>query len=330
MSSSYSGTAVEIPPRLLLEWLDGNQHRAYPLDESTAGGNARIPYPLFVDALFSITSNIDRTSLYISKLVVGDISLRVFLSGSVNGVDTELGAFADIYLDPAATPSGTEVPISVTGDTYTVSGTLVIGNIQSASELPATLTLTPAAGLIFPGCVRTYNTLTGLSVNGELYTGTVTLEAGDGIEFDYDSSTNTLKISSTNYEIPEENTYIVSDETLLREAINIFGDPVRSINGQFPYNGNINIVDPPLSSGSAGQDSSGNSYVSVEQVGLGAISITLTNDNTVTTCNDDIIVTVDSLMSSVANLNDRIASIDTAVSALDKASSNLAIQLSRY
>lgn len=330
MSSSYSGTAVELPPRLLLEWLDGNQHRAYPLDESTAGGNARIPYSIFVDALFSITANIDRTSLYISKLIVGDVSLRVFLSGSVNGVDTELGAFADIYLDPAATPRGTEVPILVTGDTYTVSGTLVIGNIQSASELPATLALTQSSGRIFPGCVRTYSTLTGLSVNGELYTGTVTLEAGDGIEFDYDSNTNTLKISSINYDIPEENTYIVSDETLLREAISIFGEPVRSINGQVPYNGNINIVDPPEASNSSGQDAQGQAYVSVEQVGLGAISITLTNDNTVTTCNDDIVVTVDSIMSNIASLNDRIAAIDIAVSALDKANSNLAIQLSRY
>lgn len=330
MPSSTSAMTAEIPPRLLLNWLDANQHRAYPLDASTAGGNALIPYPLFVDAIFSVTENIDRARLYVSRLVVGDVSLKVFLSGYVDESSEDFGVIADI---PLTTQRYTEIPVSVTTVNYIIAGTLVVGDMSSVSTVAADTVIPLESGQVFPGCVRAYPETTGIAVNGTVYTGVITLEAGDGIELSYsrdeETGEQTITISSTNYVIPEQNTYITSDSELVEEAVSIFGAPVRTINNQFPDDdGNINIVDPPPSSDSSGTES--RASVQVEQAGYGAISITLSNDNTITTCDDDTTITVKGLMNSVADMNDRITAIDTAITALDKANSNLAIQLSRY
>lgn len=318
------------PARLLLEWLDSNQHRAYPLDESTSGGNSVIPFPLFVDALFTVSANVDRTRLFINKLVVGDTSLRVYLSGYVNDVLIDFGSVADI---PLSSTQGTEISVDVATVEYSVSGSLVIGNIESVQELQAVTSLAISSGLIFPGCVREESIgLTGIEVDGVIYSGVVTLSAGAGVSFSVTESGGsvTIAINAVNYTVPSVNTQITSDEELLDEAISMFGYPVRSINNiTTDETGNISIVEGGNSSGS--EDEGGSpAYVTVTAAGQGALTISLTNDTTVTQCNDDLTVTVDTLMSGVANLNDRIAEINDAITAIDKANNNIAIQLSRY
>ena len=315
------------PARLLLEWLDGNQHRAYPLDESTSGGNAVIPFPLFVDALLAVSSSIDRTRLFISKLVLGDTSLRIYMSGYVNDAQTDFGAVADVPLD---SQHGSEIPISIANEEYSISGSLVIGNIESARSLQTITNLSSASGLIFPGCVREITTgLTGVEIDGVIYSGVVTLEAGDGVSFEVTGSSDNVvvRINAVNYSIPEDNTYIVSDTQLLAEAIAAFGYPVRSINGiETDETGNISIVE----GASSVSEGSTPSYVTVANAGQGALTISLTNDTTVTQCNDELTTTVDTVMGGIANLNDRVTEINESVTALDRANSNLAIQLSRY
>ena len=333
----------EIPARLLMEWLDGNQHRAYPLDESTSGANAAVPYPLLVDALFSVTSGIDTTRLFISKIVTGAVGVSFWLKGYLEGGAEliDFGEVASVSLDPEATPPGTSVPIAVTTATYSIEGSIVIGDISSVLKMPANTTLTLETGKFFPGCVRVLEKgVTGLEVNGEVFTGLVTLEAGEGIEFDTSTTAvdGIIKINATGYVLPEDWSQTIRNDTeLMTEAVEAFGLPVRSIQGFLPDQaGNISIVDPPVESSASSDESDssdeggGSAYVTVISANNGAIAITLANDDTITACDDDITVTVNSLMSSVANINDRLADIDTGITALDRANNNLAIQLSRY
>lgn len=303
--------------RLLPEWLGGNQHRAYPLDVDSYGSG--IPTQLLVDAFFLVSAGIDRVHLYISDIVKGNTNLHISLAGYLHGMAVSFGVVATV---PYNTKTGTHVPISVSTADYTISGDLVIGSMDCVSQLPTALELTENSGRIFPGCVRVIDSsLLGISVDGQLYTGIVTLSAGDGVDIqvvEREDSTEII-ISSTAYSEPSENTTIVDDSSLLRQAMELYGKPVTSLCGVKPDdNGNISIVSP----------SDDKQYIAVTQVGDGAISLGIANDQTVTQCVDTT-AQIESLAVSLSNLNERSGAIHEGVQAMDNALSNLSLQVSR-
>lgn len=314
--------ADNIIPRLLPEWLNSNQHRAYPLDESTVGNG--LPFALLVDALFLNSGNIDSDRLYISSVVKSGDNVNISMRGYVDGEDTDFGIVAVL---PFSTEIGSRVPITKTTDTYTLAGTLVIGNIDCMNTAKAVITLDEQKGKLFPGCVRsTDETLIGLRVNGVVYTGVVTLEAGDGVEFsvnDENKDDVVVKISmKQDIVVPPENMVIVDDNTLLAEAVESYGKPIRTICGVKPdEEGNITFATPV--SGDEGEQ-----YVEATGVGVGAISLTIANDTTDTKCEDNSLQ-VESLTQNIGVLNERTGLLEERVRGLEEAQSNLSLQISR-
>lgn len=317
MDQKYENTD-QLVPRLATEWLNGNQHRAYPLDDSTAGNG--LPTAFLIDALFFNSSTIDSLSLYISSIVQAGDNILVSMAGDVEGVSTDFGVVATV---PFSTTMGAHVGIDKRGNNYHLSGVLVIGDTSCISSITPLLELTWDEGRLFPGCVRTKEeSLLGIEVDGVVYSGIVTLVAGDGISFevrDTDEGTE-ITVHNTNYAVPEEkNGIIVDDATLLRKAIELYGNPITTVCGVPPdADGNISFV----------VQNQNEQFVAASYVSDGAISLTIANDQVVTQCTDTS-EQVTSLVESISNLNARSGEIHEGVQALDNAVSNLSLQVSR-
>lgn len=312
----------QIIGRLLPEWLNSNQHRAYPLDESTVGNG--LPFSFLVDALFINSPSVSSEKLYISSVTRSSTNILVSMGGYVAGVATDFGVVATV---PFSTVSGTHVPIAVTGDNFTLAGSLVIGDTKCMESAPAVIELGEEKGLLFPGCVRTVDdTLIGIKVNDTLYTGIVTLEAGEGIEFTTSAGTEdgetVITITSTAYTVPDENLEIVDDGTLLERAIEAYGKPVRTICGVSPDDSGDIVFSTPEAGGDSDQ------YVEASSTGIGTVCLTIANDKTDSTCTDHS-AQIDSLAQSLSNLNERSVEIHEGINAVDDAVSNLALQVSR-
>ena len=311
----------QIIGRLLPEWLNSNQHRSYPLDDS-ADGNG-LPTSLFVDALFINSANVDNTRLYIKAVnIVGD-NIHVSMGGYVDDAPTDFGV---VCIIPFESPMGTNIPISIKEGTYKLAGTLVVGNTKDMERVPTDIILNEASGRIFPGCVRNdEDVLIGIRVNDVVYSGVVTLEAGDGIEFDVNTSEDgetTVKISCSEYRVPVENTVILSDEDILNSLMERLGPPVRTICGVGPDdNGDVTFSTPTTGNTS-------DQYVAAASAGRGAVALTIVNDTTDIKCTDRS-QQIDSLAQNINILNERAAVIDESIVGLNTAQSNLSIQVAR-
>lgn len=308
-------------PRLLTEWLDSNRHRAYPLDMDNESSG--LPSAFLVDALFITSHNVASDKLYIKSVISSGDNVNISMTCYVDDTPTELGIVAVV---PFSTEPGTGIPVVIDAGEYNISGVLVIGDVSCMNTVRSVIELTEEQGRVFPGCVRSINdTLIGIRVNGELYTGVVTLEAGDGIEFTTveDNGEVTIKISATaDRLLPPENMEITSDADILAAAIESYGHPVRSICGVKPdSDGNISFATPET-----GEDSS--EYVEVSSAGPGTITIGIANDTTVTTCVDNT-AQIESLVQNISNLNDRTGEFNDRIRAMEDAQSNINLQISR-
>ena len=310
----------QIIGRLLPEWLNSNQHRAYPLDESTVGNG--LPFSLLVDALFINSYNVDRSRLYLREVVVSGDNVQISMGGFVDGVETDFGAVAII---PFNTEMGTHIPIDYTGDSFKLSGDLVVGNVHCMDSVNSVITLNADTGKLFPGCVRNADEgLFGIKVGDTVYTGVVTLEAGDGIDFEVEHTDEetVLRIVSTVYTPPDENMTITDDASLLETAISMYGTPVRTICGISPDSAGDIVLSTPASGDSAEQ------YVTASGGGDGTIYLTIANDMTDTSCNDPSLQ-IESILQSLSNLNERAGDQHEMLLGLEEAVSNLALQVSR-
>lgn len=312
----------QIIGRLLPEWLNSNQHRTYPLDESTVGNG--VPFGFLVDALFINSPTIDSERLYISSVSRSNTNILIRMGGYVERVKTDFGVVATI---PFNTVSGAHIPISVVGGNFTLAGSLVVGDTKCMEYVPAVIELDEYKGLIFPGCVRTVSdTLLGIKVNDILYTGIVTLEAGEGIEItasagDEEGET-VITITSTAYTVPDENLKITSDSELLANAIEAYGKPVRTICNVSPDASGDIVFSTPDAGGESEQ------YVEASSTGIGTVCLTIANDKTDITCTDRS-AQIEALTQALSNLNDRSVEVHEGVNALDDAVSNLALQVAR-
>jgi hypothetical protein len=315
----------QIIARLMPEWLSSNQHRAYPLDETTIGD--KIPTPLLVDALLLVSPNIDRESVYVSSIIKDGTNIHMTISWLINkDINKDISQGKVHVVIPYNTTMGTHVPILYNDNGCTICGEVVIGNIHCVDAMQTITEITKDGGRFFPGCVHTSSdTLLGIKVRDTIYTGVVTLEAGDGIDLavatDSDGGT-TITINSTPYMMPVDNKLITTDEELLKAAIDLYGKPVRTICDTLPDDaGNIVLAAPGSGKGSE-------QYVTAISAGEGAVCLTIANDTTDTTCTDDSAM-IESIMQNLSNLNNRAGDQHEMILGLEDAVSNLSLQISR-
>lgn len=337
--------------RLHTEWLTANLSRAYPLADATGGMPGTIPCRLLADAFILIYGDVKEheTTLYINKVISSSTEVVFYLTGR----------FGDNYkgFGPVATfdkqcDIGTVKSFEISHDGILVSGKLVAGDLHSGDDIPTALDLTETTGALFPGCYRVAPPgLQGIEVDGIIYTGVVELVAGDGINISVDEQdTHTaIVISVPEYTLPDENLVIVDDKTLLREAIEEYGVPVRSLNNFKPdEEGNIDIVADEVSITEAQEDVEGlaeteepetpeeedeiKMYLTVKEInspddpisdaGSGVIQVTITKPQE---C--ELSEVLDSLLSMTQELNQRATKLDSAITTIDTAQANLASRL---
>ena len=252
-----------------LDWCDQNMHTSYPLAASAVAQsktNVYLPQSLLVDFQLVIPQLIDadaRERFFISSVSTTDSLLYIDISyrGSSTGnfrcatvgpVPLSLRNVED--LDSRTfplIPDCTSIPEAYE-PLKTLSGHLIIG---SCVDMPRNNLLefqfknTELLGL----CVfQTYNALNSITVvdqsgNSTTCTNDITLQAGDGIDFDVvssiDSATKqpvyTVTVKHTQDAL--EDTFASLDDVL--NAVNAYiGTPIKRINGIGPdANGNFTI-----------------------------------------------------------------------------------------
>lgn len=117
------------------EWLNANSLRNYPIRENASrtdvSGSFTIPNELLVSAQFNYSRDYLDGGFYISKVVVSDSSVRIFISfisSEENAVSREIGS-VNIFSDSFEKFS--YFSFSGQGEDFAVLGSLGIGDISS-------------------------------------------------------------------------------------------------------------------------------------------------------------------------------------------------------
>lgn len=264
--SVYTNTTTRrYDPPGALEWCDQNMHLNYPLDAAATGksrSNVGLPQSFLVD-LQLVLPYIETTPgtlpledrFFISSVIVNDDSIIVEISvlvGSATGTPADGQSFVcarsgaiskDIgSTDPLSTrriPIG-PVPISYPGyaELQGLTGDLVVGTCVDMSNL-GTLTFAYGASHITAMRVfmssRTMDGITFIAADEQshLVTSDFVLQAGDGIDFRYEQSTNTVYVERVPTAAELSATLTTVDEVLraIRQAL---GSPIYTINGLPP------------------------------------------------------------------------------------------------
>jgi hypothetical protein len=165
------------------EWLTGNMHRAYPLDESTAGV-CPIPPALLTDLFILVSGAEDDTcSFYISEIRTTDTSVTICIAGEVEG---QFIASTPVATFPLTGDLGSVASATIPFGAYTIYTKIVAGDLYAAGDMPVNVELTEDTGKVFVGCVRG---ITGVGsgsfiVNGVQLSDQLTLNSGQGIDFE--------------------------------------------------------------------------------------------------------------------------------------------------
>lgn len=299
------------------EFYNANASKAYPLSQSTGGEPGTLPCGLLVDAylLVDCVDNVDSGTFYISKIEV--TSTGFMLSISYEDENSNIVDFDRVGYCAFSNSTNCEISFSGYAEDITIAGKFVVGDPLLVKNYPPVTEFTKTNGALSPLVVKSVNGLfiTAIKIGDTLLTGDVTIEAGQGIEFEITG--NTVTVTNTKYSLSGGTIY--SDAELVQAALSVYGLPIRSINGVCPdSNGNINIVVPTA------EDSS-NYYVSVTSSDQqsGALVISIAKNPCIA---ED---TVATLMDNIEQLNFRASRLDAGITALDNQLNNISIQLQR-
>ena len=311
-----------------LEWLNANLSRAYPFDTSTGGASKALPSQFLVNGcvLYDCAAISDEAVVsraYISTVSCSDTGVTLSLTCELS-TGNKVNFDSLLFISYGADRNST-IKFLAESSGMSLSGSFTVGDATTMKSRPILSELSIAEGLLDPGVVHDISGLyvSAIKVGGTYLSGEVELVAGEGIEFETEqtSSGGKLIISNTRYQLPQENLVIRSDADLLAEALEIYGEPIRSINSSiFPdESGNISIVTPSETS----EGTEGTEDIVVGTVGEGTITLMLKKDP----CVED--GTIEKLSEQIQSLNERCSILNAAQINLDNAVNGVATQLTR-
>lgn len=303
----------------LPEFLNDNAHRAYPFNASVNDNG--VPPALILDlgiiATEELPNNSDSTDnnnvTYISKIVTDGVHIRFYMSALIGGVPVDFGCVATA--DASASPYSRIELATVVNSSYNIifEGFIVLGDLSLLTKLPPVITLDAAAGRIYTGCIQHMTQwVAGLNVNGQILSGIVTLEAGPGVDFEVDLTTNTVKIGCSGA-IPPENSIIIDDTTLLREITNLYGTPISTINSVAVNGGDWTI------------STAEGDGLSVE-INNDAHSITITNELAEACCGKE---DIEYIVNNISALNERVGILQAFHTQLETNLNSLSAQMTK-
>ena len=297
----------------LLEFLNQNMHRNYPIQDTRitqANDGTYLPSSFLVDCQILIPcspdqiSGIDATRFFVSAVLKYTNSVQVLISYQPLDADAFVCATSSaiVLVDDPENPYPAVITLTPAAEIpddaeyaplKSLTGTLSIGSTANMSNL-GSLYFTYDHGMLYQTCIIknlvVQDVVAGLNIvdaNGVslgVLTGTVTLQSGPGVQLIVDTDNNTLKIQA-------DNNWVT---TQINNILTQSGSPIKSINGQKPDNsGNFTI---------AGLD-----CLEIKTVPA-ANSITINNPCAKPCCSEDSGDLAD-IRAAQGNLNDKVARI---------------------
>lgn len=303
--------------KMLLEWLDGNAARQFPLDDTASGvdttGSFTLPTNFLLDVFLCVPPAFDPTGFFISRVVVRRLSAQVYLSYEDPGTSTvtQVGSFATIPIP--ATPF---YSFQLTADTQpvgdyawleSVTGVLIAGYTDLLAKYPGDWLFSHDNGMLLSTRVsQGVAGIAALRINDAIYTGDLTLKAGDNCVLtpSYDALTDETTV--TVHFAPSSGDYLVDDDSIITKLTDTFGAPIRSINGmRGDANYNFSIE--------------GSDGASVEQL-LDFHGLRIVNQEAKPCCDKSML---DSCFTELSALNSRFARLEGYYTSLSSAMNSL-------
>lgn len=228
--------------KILKEWLDGNAARQFPLDDTADGvdttGSFTLPTTFLLDAFLCVPPAFATSGFFISRIVVRARSSQVFVSykNPVSSDEVLVGSFASIPIPVTSFYSFQFTALAQSVGEYSwlesVTGVVIAGYTDLISKCPGDWEFSYESGKLLSTRVsRGVAGIAALKINDALYTGNLTLKAGDNcfLEPSYNALTDeTTVVINFN---PAGTDYLVSDDAVIAKLTDTYGAPIRSING---------------------------------------------------------------------------------------------------
>lgn len=311
---------------VLTEFFDSNTHRCYPFTKVND-----LPTDLIVDANFLVTDNVSKDGLYISKVVISQDSIQVYLACTINNEFIDLGLLTTV---PSNIKPYTESCCTIVNDTYQVivQGSITLGytdtvlNKTKFNQLDSSVyTLGVDGNIISQRVTPVTEWCTGLIINDKLYTGNVTLEVGEGLELQ--ESNGILTLSAKGLTTPTAE--MLTDEEIIQELLKRVGTGVTSING---CTGDITISTGSYTASRPVADGTDANNI---QITTNGNSIIISNyvDNPLYDANQGTstpeLSYINTLLANARALNDRLGAVEQHNYAMDNAVNLLGAQLAK-
>ena len=332
----------------LKEFLDENSHRSYPFKYPNT-----VPTELILDIhilISGVTSTIDyKDRVGISRVVVSKTGMSITFVIVDEGSTTDIGTIHG----PTTGPQKTHT-FSLYKNGILVDGSITTGYFSN--DLIGTYNIPTDNCLLFEGCViPVTNWCTGMVINDKLYTGLVTINAGDGIVIEATATkaggtdTDTEDRWNLSFKLKEYST--VDNDTIRKMVNEQFNDIVdtqgfiKTINGVLPdTNGNINItVGDPVNAEPPDYVGSGDTalydtalydseFINTISIDTNRNSSIVIKDVITPFCYNEAAFTIDdtvleSLKSNASELADRVQTIENHLTALENNLNTVNMQL---
>ena len=225
------------------EFIEDNLYKRYPLTDYVNVNSSIIPDSFMADIKLCINvmdrpgDDSYRYSMYVSKITVYPDYAYVEFKDLEDDIVIAKTDPISMRLSMADSVEDRTIMIRPV-TTIPVNGTLVVGTCVDIKNIKGVHILTPDEGRLFPSniIITTNAGVDAIVVGRSRLTGDVTIEAGDYIDIDADTTTNTIKISVDTSNIN------LSTSDIIKKLKDKYGNPVRTINGIYPdSDGNIQI-----------------------------------------------------------------------------------------
>ena len=228
----------------LLEWLDDNSHRKFPLDDSASGtdttGAQTLPTSLITDLFLCVPTSADITKFFLSSVLIGRYFVNIEISYAkpdtseivvcrFTNIPTSQANNSVYYAEPADQALTADLPFTK------LTGALVIGRCTEALAMPGYYAFTKIAGLLLASRIsQGLAVLQQITVGSRIYTGNIVLKEGTNVKMTpvYDAGTDTTTITidasiASPADLPRP---LVDDASVLYNLTVLYGRPIHTIN----------------------------------------------------------------------------------------------------
>ena len=237
-----------MPYTPLLEWLDANSHRKFPLDDSASGidttGTQTLPTSLIVDLFLCVPLSADVTKFFLKSVLIGRYFVNIEI-GYVKPDTSEIVIcrFTNIptdqpnnsvyYAEPATQSLTADLPFTK------LTGAIVIGRCTEALEMVGYYEFTPVTGKLLSSRIsQGLAVLQSITIGSRIYAGNIVLKEGDNVRmtpvYDPLTDTTTITFDANIGSLADLPVPLVDDASVLYNLTVLYGRPIASINGIKP------------------------------------------------------------------------------------------------